>query len=188
MDLEPVLQFIINRLMRGESDDLTILQSLISIMSGESNIDNDAISNDQLNCYGAGREMIREAFNATTLSISKPPMSDNSGVQGPQAAPVKVAKSTTKSLQRFISALRDTGLDMPIWIALAQTRQGAADTMIGNPIKAMSSASDKVSFLSHESGYGKQAYMIRFTISSFSMEIYWQNNFPPRNISNEHPT
>lgn len=145
MDLEPVLQFIINRLMRGQSADLTILQSLISIMSGETKIDNDAISNDQLKAYGAGREMIRESFNATNVAISKPHMPGDPAAQGAQAAPVDKTRPTKKSLARLISGLRDTGLDMPIWIALAQTRQGAVDKMVGAPIKAMSSMQDNVS-------------------------------------------
>jgi len=84
MDLEPVLQFIINRLMRGQSADLTILQSLISIMSGESKIDNDAISNNQLKAYGSGREMIREAFNATVIAISRPVAPGDPGAQARQ--------------------------------------------------------------------------------------------------------
>ncbi|KAI9637923.1 transcription factor/nuclear export subunit protein 2-domain-containing protein [Dioszegia hungarica] len=142
MDLEPVLQFIVNRLMRGQSADLTILQSLISIMSGESKIDNDAISNDQLRAYGSGREMIREAFNSTVIAIPRPMTPGDPAAQGAQAAPVDKAKPTKKSLARLISGLRDTGLDMPIWIALAQTRQGAVDKMVGAPIKAMSSMQD----------------------------------------------
>lgn len=149
MDLEPVLQFIINRLMRGQSADLTILQSLISIMSGESKIDNDAISNDQLKAYGSGREMIREAFNATVISISRPVAPGDPGAQA-KAGPIDKTKSTKKSLPRLISGLRDTGLDMPIWIALAQTRQGAVDKMVGAPIKAMSSMQDNVSLLAHQ--------------------------------------
>ena len=145
MDLEPVLQFIVNRLMRGQSADLTILQSLISIMSGETKIDNDAISNDQLRAYGSGREMIREAFNSTVIAIPRPMTPGDPAAQGAQAAPVDKAKPTKKSLARLISGLRDTGLDMPIWIALAQTRQGAVDKMVGAPIKAMSSMQDNVS-------------------------------------------
>ena len=144
MDLEPVLQFVINRLMRGESLDLSILQSLLSIMSGVSSIDNDAISDDQLRAYATGREMIRESFNSTVLSITRPAEGDPG--QKAKEAPVDKTKSIKKSLPRLINALRDAHLAMPIWIALAQTRQGAVDTMAGTPIKAMSSMQDNVSF------------------------------------------
>lgn len=147
MDLEPVLQFIINRLMRGESNDLTILESLISIMSGSTKIDNDAISDDQLKAYASGREMIREAFNQTSLSIPRPADSLDPG-QKAKVAPVDKTKSTKKSLPRLINALRETGLALPIWIALAQTRQGSVDRMADAPIKAMSARQDTVSISS----------------------------------------
>ncbi|RSH93955.1 hypothetical protein EHS25_006608 [Saitozyma podzolica] len=140
MDLEPVLQFVINRLMRGESNDLTILQSLLSVMSGLTKIDNDAISDDQLKAYATGREMVREAFNLTTLAIVRP--ADGDPGQKVKEAPMDKTKSTKRSLPRLINALRDTHLALPIWIALAQTRQGAVDRMASAPIKAMSSMQD----------------------------------------------
>ena len=142
MDLEPVLQFIINRLMRSESADLNILDKLISIMSGITQVENGAISDDQLLAFGAGKEMVREAFHSTFIAISRPA----EGEPGAKAkeAPFDKAKSTKKSLPRFVNALRETKLAMPIWIALAQTQQGAADHMASAPIKAMASMQDTV--------------------------------------------
>lgn len=143
MDLEPILQFIINRLMRSESADLTILDKLIAIMSGVSQIENDAISEDQLKAYASGREMMKEAFNSTYIAIAKP--ADPMAGDARKEAPIDKAKSTKKSLPRFINALRETRLTTPIWIALAQTSQAAADRMAGVPIKAMASMQDTVS-------------------------------------------
>ena len=117
MDLEPLLQFIMNRLMRCESADLAILESLISIMSGESRVDNDAISADQLQSLAGG----------------------------PQAAPIADrSKLYRKSLPRLINGLRETGMAMPIWIGLGQTSQGSADKSADTPIKAMSNTQDSV--------------------------------------------
>ena len=143
MDLEPVLQFIINRLMRSESADLTILDKLISIMSGVSQVENDAISEEQLQAYAAGKEMVREAFHSTIIAIAKPPEGVEIGAKAKEA-PVDKAKSTKKSLPRLVNALRDTKLAMPIWIALAQTRQEAVDKMASAPIKAMAATQDTV--------------------------------------------
>jgi THO complex subunit 2 len=143
MDLEPVLQFVINRLMRGESSDLIILQSLLSVMSGLTKIDNDAISADQLKAYATGKEMLKEAFSTTTFGIARPIEGDPG--QKAKEAPVDKSKSTKRSLPRLINALRDTHLAMPIWIALAQTRQGVVDRMVNEPIKAMGLLQDIVS-------------------------------------------
>ena len=138
-----MLQFIINRLMRSESADLNILDKLISVMSGVSQVENDAISDDQLQAYATGREMVREAFYSTIIAISKPADGDPGGKA--KEAPFDKAKSTKKSLPRFVNALRDTKLATPMWIALAQTRQGAVDEMASAPIKAMASMQDTVS-------------------------------------------
>ena len=144
MDLEPVLQFVINRLMRSDSADLTILDKLISIMSGVTQVENDAISDDQLQAYAAGREMVKEAFNSTLISIARP--ADLSDVTAkPKEAPIDKGKSTKRSLPRLVNAMRFTELAMPIWIALGQTRQGAVDKMASAPIKAMSAMQDTVS-------------------------------------------
>ena len=142
MDLEPVLQFIINRLMRGDSADLIVLTQLIGRMQGITLVENHAISDAQLEAYATGREMIREAFFATTLSIARP--SDDPS-QKPKDGPVDKAKSTKKSLPRLINALRDTSLAVPLWIALAQTRQGAVGKLSSAPLKAMSKIQDNVS-------------------------------------------
>lgn len=134
MDLEPLLQFIMNRLMRCESADLAILESLISIMSGESRVDNDAISADQLQSLAGGRQLIKEVFDLTQIMIVKP-----------QAAPIADrSKLYRKSLPRLINGLRETGMAMPIWIGLGQTSQGSADKSADTPIKAMSNTQDSV--------------------------------------------
>jgi len=131
--------------MRSESADLNILDKLISIMSGVTPVENDAISDDQLLAFGAGKEMVREAFHSTVVAISKPA----EGEPGAKAkeAPFDKAKSTKKSLPRLVVALRETKLAMPIWIALAQTQQGAADKMATVPIKAMASMQDTARLL-----------------------------------------
>ena len=146
MDLEPVLQFIINRLMRSDSADLTILDKLISIMTGVAQVENDAISDEQLQAYAAGRAMVKEAFNATLISIARP-TDPTDATAKPKGAPLDKARSTKRSLPRLINALRFTELGMPIWIALGQTRQGAVDKMSSAPIKAISAMQDTVSRL-----------------------------------------
>jgi THO complex subunit 2 len=64
------------------------------------------------------------------------------------------AKSTKKSLPRLINALRDTKLAIPIWLALAQTRQGVVDKLVerqpDTPLKALGLMHDKVSRFSRE--------------------------------------
>ncbi|KAK4687040.1 THO complex subunit 2, partial [Tremellales sp. Uapishka_1] len=135
MDLEPFLQFIINRLMRGESADLTILASLITVMTGVAPVFNFAVSQEQLQSYSAGKEMIKEAFYATHISIAPP--ADPDPTAKPKTAPIDKGKSTKKSLPRLINALRDTKLALPIWIGLAQTRQGSVDKMGNAPLKAI---------------------------------------------------
>ncbi|EIW70014.1 hypothetical protein TREMEDRAFT_29485 [Tremella mesenterica DSM 1558] len=139
MDLEPILQFIINRQMRGESADLIVLTQLVSKMQGITLVENHAISEGQLQAYATGREMIREAFFATTPTIARP---SDDPTQQPKQGPVDKIKSTKRSLPRLISALREAKLAIPLWIALAQTRQGAADRLVDAPLKAMSKIQD----------------------------------------------
>lgn len=141
MDLEPILQFIINRLMRGDSGDLTILSRLIQRMYGVDTVENNGVSDAQLAAYGAGKEMIHEAFWATQILLVKP--SDDPAANRKEA-PMEKLKSTKKSLPRLINALRDTNLAIPIWIALAQTRQGVVDKLGSAPLKAMGIMQDRV--------------------------------------------
>ncbi|WWD09899.1 hypothetical protein V865_008028 [Kwoniella europaea PYCC6329] len=139
MDLGPVLQYIINRLMRGQSGDLIILEKLMSTMSGIEPVPNDGVSDTQLQAYGGGKEMVREAFNATRIQIAPPP---EPGTDKPKEAPVDKLKNIKKSLPRLVNALRDTRLAIPIWIALAQTRQAVVDKLANTPIKAMNLVQD----------------------------------------------
>lgn len=143
MDLYPVLQYIINRLMRGHSGDLIILEKLMSSMSGIEPVPNDGVSEAQLHSYAGGREMIREAFSATRISVTAPP--EPGASEQPARAPVEKVKNVKKSLPRLVNALREKGLAMPIWIALAQTRQAVVDKMVNAPIKAMNLVQDTVS-------------------------------------------
>ncbi|AFR93442.1 THO complex subunit 2 [Cryptococcus neoformans C23] len=140
MDLYPVLQYIINRLMRGHSGDLIILEKLMSSMSGIEPVPNDGVSEAQLHAYAGGREMIREAFSATRISVTAPP--EPGASEQPARAPVEKVKNVKKSLPRLVNALREKGLAMPIWIALAQTRQAVVDKMVNAPIKAMNLVQD----------------------------------------------
>ncbi|WVQ98958.1 hypothetical protein IAU59_006090 [Kwoniella sp. CBS 9459] len=140
MDLDPVLQYIMNRLMRGHSGDLIILEKLMSTMSGIEPVPNDGVSEKQLQAYRGGREMVREAFNATRISIAPPP--EPGSTDKPKEVPVDKIKNVKKSLPRLVNALRDTRLAVPIWIALAQTRQGVVDKLSNTPIKAMNLVQD----------------------------------------------
>ncbi|WVR05355.1 hypothetical protein IAU60_002369 [Kwoniella sp. DSM 27419] len=135
MDLDPVLQYIVNRLMRGHSGDLIILEKLLSTMSGMEPVPNDGVSETQLQAYAGGREMVREAFNATRISIAPP--QEPGSTDKPKEAPVDKIKNIKKSLPRLVHALRDTNLAIPIWIALAQTRQAVIDKLSNTPLKAM---------------------------------------------------
>jgi THO complex subunit 2 len=144
MDLQPVLQFIVNRLMDNQIGDLTILDRLISIMSGVSQVENDAISTDQVQAYAGGRELVKEAFYSTTLTINRPVEGAEFGAKAKEA-PFDRAKSTKKSLPRLVAALRDTALAVPIWIALAKVRQESMENLEEEPIKVMSMMQDTVS-------------------------------------------
>ncbi|WWC89783.1 uncharacterized protein L201_004709 [Kwoniella dendrophila CBS 6074] len=139
MDLGPVLQYIINRLMRGQAGDLIILEKLMSTMSGIEPVPNDGVSETQLQAYGGGKEMVKEAFNATRIQIAPPP---EPGTDKPKEVPVDKLKNIKKSLPRLVTALRDTKLAIPIWIALAQTRQAVVDKLSNTPIKAMNLVQD----------------------------------------------
>jgi THO complex subunit 2 len=150
MDLEPILQYIINKLMRGESDDLTILSRVIQRMYGVDTVENNGVSDAQLEAYATGRQMTHESFWTTQILLSKP--TDDPGNKS-KSAPMDKAKSTKKSLPRLISALRDTKLAILIWIALAQTRQGVVDKLVerqpDTPLKALGLMHDKVSSTPH---------------------------------------
>lgn len=145
MDLEPILQYIINKLMRGESDDLTILSRVIQRMYGVDTVENNGVSDAQLEAYATGKAMVHEAFWTTQILLSKP---TDDPANKAKTAPTDKTKSTTKSLPRLISALRDTKLAIPIWIALAQTRQGVIDKLVerhpDTPLKALGLMHDKV--------------------------------------------
>ncbi|WVN86680.1 uncharacterized protein L203_101852 [Cryptococcus depauperatus CBS 7841] len=140
MDLNPVLQYIINRLMRGHSGDIIILEKLMSSMSGIEPIPNDGVSEAQLQAYAGGREIIREAFSATRIQIQAPP--EPGLTEQPVRAPIEKVKNLKKSLPRLVNALREQGLAMPIWIALGQTRQAVIDKLVNTPIKAMNLVQD----------------------------------------------
>lgn len=143
MDLEPILQFIMNRLMRGQSGDLAVLDSLITCMTGALQIDNDAISPQQLEAHLAGPELLREAFELTQYIIYKENAAGDT--VAPRAVPIDNTKTWKKSLPRLIRSLRETGMAMPILLGLAQTSQGSTDKMAFAPIKAVSLMQDSVS-------------------------------------------
>jgi THO complex subunit 2 len=168
MDLEPILQYMMNRLSRGQPADLSIFQSVISIMSGMPVINNDTVSAEQLKAFGAGPELVLEALNPT-FAVAPSPLAGASG-SGPGGAgggrgggggpggnaggtpapstglpPSEKKKSTKMSLPRLMAALKGTEMAVPLWIALAQTTQYAVDGMGNVPIKAMSILQDNVS-------------------------------------------
>jgi THO complex subunit 2 len=129
--------------MKIKASDLIVLDRLIVAMTGISQVDNDVISDDQVKAFAAGREMVREAFYSTIIGINKP--LDPGDTSKSKEAPIDKSKNTKKSLPRLVNGLRDTKLAVPIWIALAQTSQGAVDEMGSAPIKAMSLMQDSVS-------------------------------------------
>ena len=145
MDLEPILQYIINKLMRGESDDLTILSRVIQRMYGVDTVENNGVSDAQLEAYATGKAMVHESFWTTQILLAKP---TDDPANKAKTAPTDKTKNTKKSLPRLISALRDTKLAIPIWIALAQTRQGVVDKIVERqpdaPLKALGLMHDKV--------------------------------------------
>lgn len=183
MDLEPVLQFIINRLMRGDSGDLTILSRLVQRMYGVDTVENNGVSDAQLEAYGTGREMVHEAFWATRILLARP---SDDPTSKPKEAPVDKAKSTKKSLPRLINALRDTHLALPIWIALAQTRQGVVDKLAWAPLKAMGLMQDKASQITDYKK--KRGLTCRFTTSSYSSATSLANSSLLTSSSPSHLT
>lgn len=143
MDLEPLLQFIMNRLLRGQSDDLAILDSLITSMTGALQYDNDAISALQLEAHLGGPQLLHEMFETTQFTIVNPaPLGEERPAPAPQ---IDNSKMWKKSLPRLLRVLRETGMTMPILLGLAQTSQRSMDTMAHAPIKAMSLIQDSVS-------------------------------------------
>lgn len=123
VDLEPFLQYILNRLVENQTFDLIVFDQLLSTMSGVSQIDNDAISAEQLQALSCGPELIREAYNATIIMIDRPLVGEGLARDPPRAKDKKIGRS----LPRLLNALRDTSWAIPMWVALAQADLAAAD-------------------------------------------------------------
>jgi len=144
MELEPVLQFVHNRLLASQSVDLIIVDKLVSIMSGVSPIENNAISDDQLRALSSGAHLNHEAFHATTIAVPRPIDPTDPNAKSKQA-PVDKNKSTKKSLPRLVDSLRDPVFGIPIWVSLAQTWQDALQAAGPQATKTTAERLDSVS-------------------------------------------
>ena len=143
MHLESLVQLIMNRLKRRESLDLVVLEALLNRMTGESRVQNDGITAMQCESYAGGREVIRENLDVTAIMIFKKNQAGDGAV--PRTPPIDKGRLVRKSYPKLLKTLRDTGMMLPIWIALAQTSLDVVDRMANTPIKAISNMQDSVS-------------------------------------------
>lgn len=127
-----MLQFIISGLKNGTPSTLTVVEKILSGMSGEDIVGNFAISIEQLSAYTAGPEMCREAFYSTEITRGdrRPRRSHDLLVQ------------VKKSLPRLIQALRYTHLAVPILVGLAQMSTNTLLFDLNTSVKEMSNKRD----------------------------------------------
>lgn len=109
--LDPILKMIVTQLKFTDMAAFTVLEKLMNGMTGEDTVEEFAISNDQLESYAAGPEMVREAFFAT----------ENTRGTRKALRSAELLDQVKKSGPRFVEALRSTGLAVPILIGLAYT-------------------------------------------------------------------
>jgi uncharacterized protein (UPF0264 family) len=150
IELEPVIQFIVNRLQTRSPGDLVVLGTLITIMSGDEPLGNSSISDAQFAALAGGPELVREGLYETREAFTKPMFVEASIAVRDAGAQTKAAAPTKRSLKRLVDALRSTHLAVPVWIALAQARKGSLAQMEDYPAKAMAKGFDDVSFISRD--------------------------------------
>ncbi|CAH7666345.1 transcription factor/nuclear export subunit protein 2-domain-containing protein, partial [Phakopsora pachyrhizi] len=105
LSLDPavVLQYITNQLSAGNAKDLIILRDLISKMSGVDVLQD--LSASQVVALGGSKTLRAEAISPTTLTGKKP--------------------SYSKSSNRLMRALSESGLTVPLMLLVASQRQNA---------------------------------------------------------------
>lgn len=118
MPLEPLVQQIGNQLKRQSLADLITLKQLISKMSGIE-VAQD-LTKAQVACLAGGPLMQREAIDLTQIRFPPPPTDDNERMNRgrPKKPPVY-----DNSKQRLLQALQNSGLTLPILVAIAQARE-----------------------------------------------------------------
>ncbi|KAH9449904.1 hypothetical protein Pst134EA_026616 [Puccinia striiformis f. sp. tritici] len=105
LSLDPaiVLQYIANQLATGNAKDLIILRDMISKMAGVDVLQD--LSANQVVALGGSKTLRAEAISPTSLAVKKP--------------------SFTKSSNRLMKALTDSGLTVPLLLLVTLQRQNA---------------------------------------------------------------
>lgn len=131
-NLEPLLQLIASGLKNNNLTTLTVIEKLISGMSGEDIVGNFAISVEQLDAYSAGTEMRSEAFYSTE---------NTRGERKPRRS-IELISQVKKSLPRLMSSLRSTGLAVPVLVGLARVASKSLVYDADLPVREMSNRRD----------------------------------------------
>jgi THO complex subunit 2 len=105
-----LLQLVVSGLKNNNVSTLTVIEKLMSGMTGEDIVGNFAISAEQLAAYTAGNEMCREIFYSAENTLG-----DRRARRS-----LELLSETKKSQPRLVAALRNTGLAIPILIGLAR--------------------------------------------------------------------
>jgi THO complex subunit 2 len=150
MPLEPLVQQIGNQLKRQSLADLITLKQLISKMSGIE-VAQD-MTDAQLKCLAGGALMQREAIDLTQIRFPAPPTDDNERLT--RGRPKKQLVYDN-SRARLLQALRNSGLILPILVAIAQARAACiyvATENLGHT-KQLGLTFDEVSTLSRNKLY-----------------------------------
>lgn len=125
MDVSVILQYILNQLRSGNPKDLVVLRELITKMSNIEPVSD--LSDSQVVALGGGKTLQSEALHPTT------------------ATPKKAA--TARSTARLKLALTDSGLTVPLLVAVALQRQECVFGDDEAPLKYLGNLFDSVSVL-----------------------------------------
>lgn len=130
--LEPILNMVATQLKFTNMAAFTVLEKLMNGMTGEDTIEEFAISNEQLEAYAAGPEMLREAFFTSEITNG-----ERKALRSRE-----LLNQVKQSGPRFVQALRSTGLALPILIGLAYTAAEAPFLDPEAPLAAIQSQRD----------------------------------------------
>ena len=121
IDVSQILQYILTQLRNGNPKDLIVLRELISKMTGiEPVID---LSDSQILALGGGKTLQAEAINPTGV--------------------VERKGATKRSTARLKIAMQDSGLTLPLLVAVALQRQQCAFEDAEAPLKYLGNLFDQ---------------------------------------------
>ena len=125
IDVSFILQYILNQLRDGNPKDLVVLRELISKMTGIEPVSD--LSDSQVVALGGGRTLQNEAISPTTMAEKK--------------------NVTKRSTTRLKLALSDSGLAVPLLIAVALQRQECVFGDDDAPLKYLGNLFDQVKYV-----------------------------------------